>query len=77
MVVVIIVDGQEVTVDICVAEEHIYPWDLVHRLQQVVEVLEAAHTRALHGEATKFSVKLRRRRRKRVRLGRAGSGRQD
>lgn len=77
MVVVVVVDGQEVTVDVCVAQEHVYPRDLVHRLQEVVEVLEAAHTRALHGEAAKFSIKLRRRRRKRVRLGRADSGWQD
>lgn len=79
MVVVVIVDGQEVAVDVRVAQEHVHPWDLVHCLQQLVEVLEAAGARALHGKAAKFSVELQRtrKRRKRVTLGRAGSGRQD
>lgn len=65
--------------DICVAQEHIHPRDLVHCLQQAVEILEAARAGALHGKAAKFGVELRRRRkrRKRVRLGRAGSGWQD
>lgn len=79
MIVVIVVDGQEVAMDIRVAQEHIHPWDLVHRLQKAVEVLEAACTGALHGKAAKFGVKLQRRRRRRkgVRLGRASSGQQD
>lgn len=66
--------------DVCVSQEHIHPWDLVHCLQQLVEVLEAAGARALHGKAAKFSIELQRRtkkRRKRGILGRAGSSRQD
>lgn len=80
MVVVVVVDGQEVAVDVRVAQEHIHPWDLVHCLQQLVEVLEAAGAGALHGKAAKFSVELQgrtRKRRKRVTLGRADPGRQD
>lgn len=74
VVVVVVVDGQEVAVDVGVAQEHVHPRDLVHCLQQLVEVLEAAGAGALHGKAAKLSVELqRRKRRKRVSLGRAGS----
>lgn len=72
VVVVVIVDGQEVPMDVHVAQEHVHPWDLVQHLQQAVEACAGV----LHSEVAKLSVKLQRRR-KRVRLGRAGSGQQD
>lgn len=65
VVVVVIVDGQQVAVHVRVAQQHVHAGDLVHALQQAIEVLERAHTGALDGETAKLSIKLQRRRKRR------------
>lgn len=65
VVVVVVVDGQQVAVHVRVAQQHVHAGDLVHALQQAVEVLEGAHAGALDGETAKLGIELRGGRRKR------------
>lgn len=41
MEVIIIVDGKQVSMDVSVAQKHINTWNVMHILQQPVELLEA------------------------------------
>lgn len=58
MVVVIVVDWQEVSMDISVAHQQVHVGDSVNMLQQTIELLKAAWLGAVQGEAPEFCSKL-------------------
>lgn len=58
MVIVVVVDGQQVPVDVRVPHQNIHVWDLVHVLQQPIELLKLARLGSLQGEPPEFCPKL-------------------
>lgn len=59
VVIVIIVDGQQVTVHVGVAHQQLHVGDAVDVLQQPVELIEAARLRPIQREPAKLGAKLR------------------
>lgn len=60
--VLVVVDGQEVPVDVCVAQQHIHPTDVVDVLEEAVELLEVSRSTPLQTKPAIFCVKLPRKR---------------
>lgn len=58
MVVVIIVDGQQVTVHVGIAHQQLHVGDAMHVLQEAIKLVEAARLRPIQREAAKLSTKL-------------------
>lgn len=58
LVVVIIVDGQQVTVHISVAHQQLHIRDVMDMLKQAVELIEATWFGPIEREATKLCPKL-------------------
>lgn len=56
--VFIVVDGKEVSLDVCVPQQHVHTGDVVDGLQEVVEVRETSRAIPLEGKAAIFSLKL-------------------
>lgn len=65
LVVVIIVDGQQVTVHISVAHQQLHVGDVVDMLEKAVELIEATWFGPIQREATKLCPKLGQTHRKR------------
>lgn len=59
MEVVVVVDGEQVSVDVGVIQQHLHARDAVDGLQELVELLEATRAVPLQSEATVLSLKLR------------------
>lgn len=58
MEVVVIVDWKEVSVVICVSQQHINTRDVMDGLQETIELLEATRAVPLQSKATVFCLKL-------------------
>lgn len=58
MVIVVIVDGQQVTVHVSVAHQQLHIGDAMHVLQETVELIEAAWLGPFQREPTKLCTKL-------------------
>lgn len=58
MVVVIVVDGQQVTVHIGIAHQQLHVGDTMDMLQEAVELIEATWLRPVQGEPPELRPKL-------------------
>ena len=58
MEVVVVIDWEEVSMVICVSQQHVYTGDVMDGLEEAVELLEATRAVLLQSEATVFCIKL-------------------
>ena len=58
MVVVVVVDGQQVSVHVCVANQQLCVGDTMDMLQQAVELIEPARLRPVQGEPAELGSEL-------------------
>lgn len=61
--VLIVVDGEKVSVDVGVSQQHVHTRNVMDGLEEAVELLEAAWAVLLQSEATVFCLKLKHRQR--------------
>lgn len=70
--VVVVVDGQQVTVDVSVADHHLHVGDAVNVQYELVELLELAGFDAVHREPAELGAILRKEDREQIKKRRGG-----
>lgn len=57
-IIIIVVDGQQVTMHISIAHQKLHIWDMMNMLQKAIELIEVTRFWPIEREATKLCTKL-------------------